>query len=119
MLYQQTLFIVTAFLTAVVVHSLPSPPPDKELKVIRQYEAAEGGYLTWYGEQTPAKRSSNTTVDECGPPAVTCSNNSVYLAYQSDCFGLHSVLLGQQSNGTVTRTELSAVSRIPASVASA
>lgn len=105
MLCQQTLFIVTAFLTA-VVHSLPSPP-------IQPYEA-EGDHLTLYnGDQTPAKRSFDT-VDlnrrqQCDSPGtVTCSGASIYLAVQSDCAGLQSVLSGQQPynlNGTVTRTE--------------
>ena len=104
MLCQQTLFIVAAFLTT-VVHSLPSPPPDMGLKVIRQYEA-EGGNITWYGDQTPAKRSFDT-VDlnrrQCGSGNLTCSDKQIYTAYQSDCAGLQSVLSGQPSNGTVER----------------
>jgi hypothetical protein len=98
MLCQQTLFIVAAFLTT-VVHSLPSSPPDMGLKVIRQYEA-EGGNIT------PAKRSFNT-VDlnrqQCGSGNLTCSDKQMYTAYQSDCDGLQSFLLGQPSNGTVER----------------
>jgi hypothetical protein len=104
MLCQQTLFIVAAFLT-MAVHSLPSPPPDMGLKVIRQYEV-EGGTITWYGDQTPAKRSFDT-IDlnrrQCGSGNLTCSDKQIYMAYQSDCAGLLSVLSGQPSNGTVDR----------------
>jgi hypothetical protein len=101
MLYQQTLFIVAAFLT-MSVHSLPSPPPDMGLKVIRQYEA-EGGNITWYKDQ---KRSSDI-VDlnrrQCGEGNVTCSTQQKYMANQSDCDGLISVLKGRPTNGTVRR----------------
>jgi hypothetical protein len=92
MLCQQTLFILAAFLTT-VIHSLPSPPPE-----------AEGGNITWYGDQTPAKRSFDLNRRQCGRlSTVTCSSRNIYLAYQSDCAGLQSVLSGQPYNGTVTR----------------
>jgi hypothetical protein len=98
--------IVAAFLIT-VVHSLPSPPLNMGLKVIRQYEA-EGGNITWYKDQAPAKRSFDT-VDlnrrQCGSSNLTCSDQDIYTAYQSDCAGLLSVLSGQPSNcnGTVER----------------
>jgi hypothetical protein len=104
MFCQQTLFIVAALLT-MVVHSLPSSPPDMGLKVIRQYEA-EGGNITWYKDQAPAKRSFDT-VDlnprQCGSGNLTCSNRDMFAAHQSDCAGLLSVLSGQPTNGTVER----------------
>jgi hypothetical protein len=105
MLCQRTLFIVAAFLT-MSVHSLPSPPPDMGLKVIRQYEA-EGGNITWYKDQAPAKRSFDT-VDlnrsQCSSGNPTCASQNIFAAYQSDCAGLLSVLSGQQPrNGTVKR----------------
>ncbi|KAN0070988.1 hypothetical protein V8E54_011153 [Elaphomyces granulatus] len=97
MLCQQTFFIVAAFLT-LSVHSLPSPPLDMGLKVIRQYEA-EGGNITRYKDQSPAKRSFDT-VDlsrpQCGSGNLTCSSQNTFAAYQSDCAGLLSVLSGQQ-----------------------
>ncbi|KAN0070989.1 hypothetical protein V8E54_011154 [Elaphomyces granulatus] len=110
MLFQQTLFIVAAFLTT-VVHSLPSSPPDMGLKVIRQYEA-EGGNITWYGDQTPAKRSFDT-VDlnrrDCSSGNLTCSDKQIYTANQWDCDGLQSFLAGQPSNGIIIRDVFNSV----------
>ena len=100
-----SLSLPAAFLT-LSVHSLPSPPLDMGLKVIRQYEA-EGGNITRYKDQSPAKRSFDT-VDlsrpQCGSGNLTCSSQNTFAAYQSDCAGLLSVLSGQQPrNGTVKR----------------
>jgi hypothetical protein len=92
MLFKQSLLIVAAFLMA-VAHSLPGGNNN----------------ITWYGDQTPAERSfDSTTVDlsrrQCGSGNLTCSDKYVYTAYQSDCAGLQSVLSGQPYNGTVRRT---------------
>ena len=109
MLCRQIFFIVAAFLMT-VMHSLPSPPPDMGLKVIRQYEA-EGDNITWHGDQTPAKRSFDT-VDlnrrQCdskpeNQPKLTCWNNTIYTAKRSDCADLQAVLSGQQRKGKVER----------------
>ena len=90
MLCRQTLFSVATFLT-MVVHSLPY----MGLEVIRQYEA-EGGNITSFDTVDLNRR-------QCDQPKLTCSDNFMYTAYQSDCAGLQAVLSGQQGKGRVKR----------------
>ena len=105
MLCKQTLFIIATFLTA-IVRSLPSPSSDTELKVIKHYEV-EGGNITWYGDVTPAKRSSDTVGlnRRCGTNKLKCSGSNQ--APSAVCAGLAFTVagpMGGQSTGQSPRS---------------